>query len=178
MIRRDRLDKIFSDLVRERAGWRCEYSGTGPDSHLECAHIYGRRKKSVRWHPLNAVCLSHAMHRYFTENPMAFANWLRSRMDPDTVHALAKLANTPRKFTPRQIEGLYHHYLAEFARLEQARSAGRGGRIEFMFPDPIPEAEPRKRKRAKKVSKFKRKVNGSVVLRGAKVDGKRDERAA
>ena len=164
-IKRDALDAVFSDCVRERANWRCEYTGAGPDSHLECAHIYGRRKKSVRWHPMNAVCLSHASHMMFTENPILFAQWCHAKFGPDAMYELAKLAAAPRKFSSRELAGLRIHYCSELARMELARQNGRGGRIEFMWPDPIPEATPRKRKNVKKRSKFKRKVSGEVVLR-------------
>lgn len=178
-IKRDKLDAIFSDLVRERAGWRCEYSGAGPDSHLECAHIYGRRRRSTRWHPMNAVCLSSASHRYFTENPLAFTNWLKAKFGIDYLHTLAEIAAPVAKFNARQIEGLYRHYLAEFARMELARQNGRGGRIEFSWPDPIIEVEPRKRKpKAKRQSKYVRKVGGGVVLRGTKVNVNGKDKAA
>lgn len=175
-IKRDKLDAVFSDLVRLRANGVSEYSGkSGP---LECCHIYGRRKRSVRWHPLNAVALTHYEHRHFTENPVEFLAWLSTIMSDADRSILMNLANTPRKFTPRELEGLYHHYIRQHGEMVHRRELGDGGYIPFFWPDPIPEAEPHKRKKAKKVSKFKRKVNGTVVLRGTKVGGKRDERAA
>ena len=87
-IKRDAADKHFSDCVRERAEWTCEYSGlVDPDGQargvsriLECAHIYGRRNKNIRWHPFNAFCLSHTAHRYLTENPMEFSTFVKLKL--------------------------------------------------------------------------------------------------
>ena len=162
-IKRDSLDAAFSNLVRERVNNISEYSGKpGP---LECCHIYGRRRRSVRWHPMNAVALTHFEHRQFTENPLAFTAWLKSHVGIAHLHTLAEIAAPIRKFSPRELAGLLAHYTAELERLRTARSNGRLGRIEFSFPDPIPEAEPRKRAKKPKPSKFKRKLSGEVVVR-------------
>lgn len=171
-IKRDKLDAVFSDLVRERAGWRSEYSSR-TDGQLECCHVYGRRKRSVRWHPMNAFCLTHDEHRHFTENPIAFAHFVNAKLGSDNVYELSKLANTPLKLTQRQREGLYQHYKEELRLMQEMRAEGVMHRLSFNFPDPIPEAEPKKRVKRKPLSKFKRKVNGSVVLRGSNPNGKR-----
>jgi hypothetical protein len=168
-IRRDKLDAIFSALARERANQLCESTGRcGSEVQLECAHIVGRRNKAVRWHPLNALSLCHSEHRRFTENPLAFAEFVQSKLGDVGLCALNQMARWPSHWTPRQLEGLYKHYCNEYARLVNARENGRLGRIEFVWPDPMPEAEPRKKaKKAKAKSKFKRKVNGRTVERTA-----------
>lgn len=177
-LKRDKLDAVFSDLVRERAGWKSELSGS--NESLQACHIYSRKFLSTRWHPLNAVCLTASEHTIFTDRPVAFANFCHAKFGPDQMYELALLANKPRKFSQREREGLYQHYVGEHDRMAQARVNGRLGRIDFQWPDPIPEAAPRKRAKAKKVSKHVRKIGGSVVLRGTKVNvnGKRDTEAA
>lgn len=167
-IARSKLDIVFSLLVRERAGNVCEASGaTARECQLECCHVEGRRNRSTRWHPDNAFCLSHAMHLYYTENPISWAEWVRRKLGEERYHANLRLAHSPRKFTPREIEGLYRHYQSELKRLRVARSNGRTGRIEFIYPDPIPESQPRARAKKRKPSKWRRKVNGQTVPRAA-----------
>jgi hypothetical protein len=161
-LRRDSLDAIFSTLVRERAGWQSELSRSG--GSLQCCHIYSRKFLSTRWHPLNAVCLTASEHAIFTDRPISFANFCNAKFGPDKMHQLAILANTPRKFTPRERAGLLKFYRGELQRIKTARENGRVGRIEFEWPDPIPEGEPRAKKKKPK-SKFKKKLNGEVVLR-------------
>jgi len=192
-IRRDKLDAIFSALIRERANQLCESTGRcGSEVQLECAHIVGRRNKAVRWHPLNAFSLCHSEHRRFTENPLEFAAFVRSKLGDAGLCALNQMARWPAHWTPRQLEGLYKHYCNEYARMADARlNGGRIGRIDFIWPDPMPEAEPKKRKtnrpknrpsEGKKSSlakpkkkipakpfskKFKKKINGQTVKRDA-----------
>jgi hypothetical protein len=168
-IRRDKLDAIFSALIRERANQLCESTGRcGSEVQLECCHIVGRRNKAVRWHPLNALSLCHSQHRYFTENPLAYSIFVERKIGKTGVAELNNLACQASHWTPRQLEGLYKHYCNEYARLVNARENGRLGRIEFVWPDPMPEATPRaKAKKAKAKSKFKRKVNGKTVRRDA-----------
>lgn len=56
-IKRDQADKWFSDVVRQKANYTCEHCHK-TDSRMECAHIYGRRLKSVRWSLDNAVAFA------------------------------------------------------------------------------------------------------------------------
>jgi hypothetical protein len=175
-LKRDRLDAVFSDLVRERAGWKSELSGS--NESLQCCHIYSRKFLSTRWHPLNAVCLTASEHAHFTDRPPAFTNFLNAKFGPDHMFELAQLANKPRKFSQSEREGLYQHYKEELKLMREMREEGVTHRLSFNWPDPIVEAQPRKRKNVKKVSRFKKKLNGEVVLRGVKVTGKRDTEAA
>jgi len=55
-IKIDKRDKIFSLLVRERAGHVCERCGVGRQAKLECSHIFSRTHRATRWHPDNAQC--------------------------------------------------------------------------------------------------------------------------
>ena len=76
-IKRDPADKYFSDVVRLKAGYVCE-NCRKQDGRMECAHIFGRAAKSVRWSLMNAVCLCHTCHRNFTSNPYEFTAWLEA----------------------------------------------------------------------------------------------------
>jgi hypothetical protein len=163
-IKRDSLDAVFSDLVRERAGYKSEYTGS-TDGQMQCCHIYSRKYRSARWHPMNAVCLTASEHARFTDQPVTFSQWLHTKFGADYLYKLAMIVHKPRKFTPRERAGLLKHYKAELERMQKAREAGREGRIDFLWPDPIPESQPRKRSTKKKQTKFKRKVSGQVVLR-------------
>lgn len=198
-MKRSKLDIIFSDLVRERAEWSCEFPGCnklfpeGETAGLDCSHIEGRRARGTRWHPDNAMAMCKFHHRYLGENPLFHADLVRKNLGEQRYVELKRRAHGINKFTARQLEGLYQHYLDEYARMAQARVNGRLGRIDFSWPEVLPEAEPRKRK-AKKPSlagpkkkipgkpfvkgKYVKGVDGEVRLRGTKVDGKRDERAA
>ena len=65
-IKREACDRWFSQCVRHRDQHRCQFCfGEGTD----CAHIYGRARKSVRWSMDNAVTLCRYHHQWFGSNP-------------------------------------------------------------------------------------------------------------
>lgn len=56
-----KLDKLFSQKVRSKGF--CERCGK--ESNLQCAHIYSRRNKRLRWDFENALCLCAGCHLYW-----------------------------------------------------------------------------------------------------------------
>ena len=56
-----KLDKLWSLLVKHRAGWRCEYCGSR-EKVLNSHHIYSRSNRSTRWDLENGVCLCGKHH--------------------------------------------------------------------------------------------------------------------
>ena len=70
-IRRDPLDKLFSNYIRLRDKLTCQRCGrvfpklTGG---LHCAHYHKRRKQSVRFDPDNAVAFCFGCHTFMDEN--------------------------------------------------------------------------------------------------------------
>jgi len=144
-IKRDAADKHFSDCVRERAEWTCEYSGlVDPDGQargvsriMECAHIYGRRNKNIRWHPFNAFCLSHTAHRYLTENPMEFSTFVKLKLGIGQYDLLLERKNdlSIKYSKEERKKKIPAHYREEFKRLRKLREQGTIGRIEFVGYD-------------------------------------------
>lgn len=54
------LDALWSELVKLRAGNRCEVCGKS--EYLNSHHVYSRAKKSVRWQIENGFCLCPGCH--------------------------------------------------------------------------------------------------------------------
>ena len=132
-IKRDKYDAVFSELVRERADYACEYCGVTKETRqIECCHIFGRRNVAVRWHGMNAVALCHHHHRHFTENPLAFNSWLESTLGRGHLDLLREKANTIRKWKQWEKDEMYAHYRSELARIRELRMGGMCGRIEFV----------------------------------------------
>jgi len=96
-IRLDPLDKVFSEYVRRRAVARvggCELCGKVVGwKRLECSHFYGRRMKSVRWHPDNAAGLCFTCHRKMTENPRQHDIFFQERLGVERFERLYLQAN-------------------------------------------------------------------------------------
>ena len=70
-----KLDKIVSDITR--ASGLCAWCGSSDYSKLQCAHIYSRKWKSVRWDLKNVVCLCASCHFYGHQNPIAFTDFIK-----------------------------------------------------------------------------------------------------
>lgn len=69
------LDKLFSEYIRRRAIWRhsgCERCLCGKSDYksLHCAHMFSRRKHSVRWDIDNAAGLCPGCHRFLDDNAL------------------------------------------------------------------------------------------------------------
>ena len=71
-----RADRLFSEIITSVG--RCDYCRS--DSQLTCAHIISRRFKSTRWDLDNAICLCFNHHRYFTEHPAEWIEYIDSRL--------------------------------------------------------------------------------------------------
>src|SRR6056300_495769 len=111
-IKRTTADKYFSDVVRARANYQCEHCHKS-NSRMECAHIFGRRSKSVRWSLDNAVCLCHWCHRYFTENPLDFGQWLDNYLGNGHMVILREKHNSILKATKQVEKEIAKHYRTE-----------------------------------------------------------------
>jgi len=94
------LDRLFSQYIRERANWKCERCGrdySPNNGRLHCSHFHGRRKKSVRWEPENAMAACFTCHQWLTENPEGHTAFFKKRLGEKRFNALLIQANTPKK---------------------------------------------------------------------------------
>ena len=98
----EKLDKLWSLLVKHRAGFKCEYCGTR-EKRLNSHHIYSRANRSTRWDLTNGVCLCVGHHTFSTKfsahlTPTEFTEWLYKEKGEAWMsdlrvkaHAIAKL---------------------------------------------------------------------------------------
>ena len=118
-VKREQCDIWFSKAVRLRDG-KCLHCHK--TDRLECAHIFGRRNKRLRWSmgpgPGNAVSLCHACHRWFTEQPIAFHDWLREMFGEDHMDHLRLVSNEIYKTTRELRKDIAAHYRDEVRRKE------------------------------------------------------------
>ena len=62
----------------------------GKTELLQAMHVVGRRNKAVRWSMDNAAAGCAACHRYFTENPLAFSDFLENLWGEGHLQLLAR----------------------------------------------------------------------------------------
>lgn len=64
-IKISKVDKIFSDMIRERDNWTCQFCGKyyePPTQALHCSHFWGRSNKATRFDALNCDALCYGCH--------------------------------------------------------------------------------------------------------------------
>ena len=117
----NKLDKLWSLLVKHRAGFKCEYCGTR-EKVLNSHHIYSRSNRSTRWDLENGVCLCVGHHTFSTKfsahkTPTEFTEWLYSVKGESWMsdlrvkaHAIAKLKLFEKEELLEELETLKKHY--------------------------------------------------------------------
>lgn len=94
------LDELWSELVKIKAGYKCEYCGT--DSHLNSHHVFSRSNYSVRWDLLNGICLCaghHTLNSKFSAHkaPADFIEWYKGYVGEEYYDKLRLLAHSDGK---------------------------------------------------------------------------------
>ncbi len=135
-------DIAFSKCVRERADWQCQYSGVmfERNAHgLHCSHFYGRRMRSLRWHPLNCFAHSYASHNFLGENPHEFTEWAEKELGTDKYLELVGLSQIIMPTTKLDRKEIAKHYREEHKRMLSERDAGAVGWLDFEIAPLIAE---------------------------------------
>jgi len=93
------LDKLWADLVKERAGHECEKCRK--KDYLNSHHIYSRTNYPVRWDERNGVCLCAGCHTLTNtsahKSPLDFMEWIRAKRGETWYKTLQLKANTITK---------------------------------------------------------------------------------
>ena len=141
-LKRDKFDAVFSELVRERTNWQCDYCGKIFDptdsqdrQKLHCSHFKSRRHKSTRYHPYNAFAHCVGCHRKLGEDPYEFNAHAEITYGEMTIDRVARLANVPIKLKQWQLDEIYQHMKVELSSMREKRLQGFTGRLEFTLPD-------------------------------------------
>lgn len=109
-IRRDKLDLVFSKLIRARDRWTCQRCGSVHASHsggLHCSHYHSRRHQGTRFDELNCVALCYGCHMYLTGNPQAHHEFMRLRLTARQLDLLEHRARAVCKRNQAERELLY-----------------------------------------------------------------------
>jgi len=116
-----KLDKLVGLWCRSLEC--CEALGYSSDNvnpprkcstQLQWCHIKSRRYLSVRWSKNNCVCLCAAHHRWFTDNPDEFLDFICD-VFPEKLYALKEEFKSVTKMTGVQMEELYDKLKVELS---------------------------------------------------------------
>lgn len=126
-IKVNKLDAVFSKLIRLRDGYVCQRCKRYfVDGHgLQASHFYSRRHQSTRYDPDNCCAHCFACHQYLGGNPIEFASWIRNYLGDGRYEILTEKHNRIVKRTKKEQDELYQHLKDQLWKLEQAQAAGR-----------------------------------------------------
>ena len=122
-------DRIFSQCVRERAGWKCERCGAQHQEKsmgLHCSHFHGRGKWGVRFDPDNTEALCYGCHQFMGANPSEHARRKEERLGRQLFEILLEKANDTSlgRIAKRSEKEIREHYRGQLKRMKLERDAG------------------------------------------------------
>ena len=138
-LKRDALDALFSDAIRESADWYCQRCGRpfperkGQDAH--CSHYISRKYSSVRWHPLNALCLCASCHGIVTDDPAEHYSLYLRVMGEGSLALLRERKQKIVRYRELDKAQMRSHYRGEINRIKQLRKEGVMGFVSLVAYD-------------------------------------------
>lgn len=107
-IKESQLDKVFSLWIRHR-DQRCLKCGI--KENLQCAHIFSRTARSVRWDPLNAITLCYRDHLYWAhKNPIEFTEFIQHHLGEKNYSLLKQRYYRVKQWTQKEKKILFKKY--------------------------------------------------------------------
>ncbi|MCF7875366.1 MAG: hypothetical protein K9L99_05855 [Candidatus Omnitrophica bacterium] len=103
----NKLDKLWAEAIKLRAGYRCEYCGN--INNLNSHHIFTRSRKATRWELNNGVCLCVSCHTFSSKfsahkAPIEFTHWLEKTRGVKWLKILENMSNEVYKPTIEDLE--------------------------------------------------------------------------
>ena len=109
----DDLQRKFVRLISGGYCKRCKRWG-----YIEVAHMYRRRRKTVRWDLRNVYPLCLDCHHEVDEDPIKLTSFMYEVMSLEEVADLSELANKTVKEHPINREEIKEYYKEQMRRLE------------------------------------------------------------
>ena len=94
-LKRDPLDTAFSDYIRLKANYTCEYCGKqGKGAGMHCSHFIGRRYRATRWLDDNCSCLCMGCHNHMDDFHADHVDFMIKKLGSSRVEQLTIIART------------------------------------------------------------------------------------
>ena len=132
-VKRDKVDDVFSKVIREAADWTCDCCGKViPEDRrmaLHASHYMSRRHAATRFDPDNVYAHCFSCHQKLGENPSEFYRWMVDRVGEEEEERIRSKALSVFKRSKVDKELLYKHFKSELARIIEARKNGAAGKL-------------------------------------------------
>lgn len=138
-LKRDALDAVFSDCVRESFDWRCARCGRefpdrkGQDVH--CSHYFSRKFNATRWFPDNAACLCAPCHAIVGADPHEHSTFFQRILGPDRYGWLVRRKQQIVRYRAVDKKAMRSHFRQQLESMLAQRAEGVTGMISFAAYD-------------------------------------------
>jgi 5-methylcytosine-specific restriction endonuclease McrA len=96
----DKLDKLVAEIIRRKG--KCERCGK--NQNLQCAHIYSRKNKWLRWDLENLMCLCGGCHLFWWHlEPAVAIRWAMAKRDFNYLDELKRINKSMKVFDMENI---------------------------------------------------------------------------
>lgn len=129
-IKRLPADIYFSKCVAAAHDHTCETCGKV--GRIEASHVYSRRHRTIRWDKLNIMSQCHGCHAKWHESPLRAFAWFESEYGTERIELLQEKMNNKVKVPKIEEKEIAKHYREQLKLIEEARSNGAIGYVDFV----------------------------------------------
>ena len=110
-----KLDKVFSEYVRKRDGYKSVVSGS--TDNPTNGHLFSRIAYSTRWDELNCHCQTWAENYRHEFDPYPYTQWFIKKYGQDAYDDLHRKFSTPVKIKNYELEEMIKLYQGKIKEL-------------------------------------------------------------
>ena len=113
---RDQLDKLWAIIIKQKAGYVCEYPDCNKITYLNSHHIFGKMNMATRWDLENGVCLCcghHTLNTFSAHQSPAFEDWIKKHIGIERYRRIEARSYTIKKWTIPELKALVEEFKKE-----------------------------------------------------------------
>ena len=134
----DKLDKVFSKLIRLRNDYICEVCGvdySATPGMMDCSHYIGRANTHTRWFSENASAHCKKDHLNFTHRYWEHQTWFRDKIgqgvEDRLFERIAEREKMMLKYTVNDLQDMLAHFDEQYSIMKSKRDSGIKGYLNF-----------------------------------------------
>ena len=106
VLKSSKIMEAWTEAVKVRADYRCEYCGRSKPYVLNAHHIFGRRHSTVKYDLDNGICLCYNCHNEAHNNP-EFIKWIVNYIGKDRYDRIKAKHDQVKKWTEIEKREVY-----------------------------------------------------------------------
>ena len=129
-VKRDKKDKLFSQIIRERSDYKCETCNKDfreTPGKLTCSHINSRIYSATKWDPDNAIAQCFGCHKKAERLPIWFTMELERIFGRRRLEIVHEKTTSGLRFNEKEKEEIYKAMKETYKKMLDDRANGSYG---------------------------------------------------